>query len=236
MSIYSDCSAAISNLAARPEVFSEIDVVNLASSDGWSKVNFKEARKYANQIVSQKYRSGDLVRYGPVVYGEVQDYARRAAMIVYGGATTGPDEWDTPNGKIPRLLRHDDHIQIAGRRKGTARHDEQLWSEQAGIDPGIQIVRAPKGRARRAPKDSNELQKEIMRLTQELSQARGRVAELESGLTTSSDHGDNGGSSHTGLSKTEVEDMLIELVSGYDRRLEEIEARVDRFTKAFAAS
>lgn len=133
MSIYSDCSQAIADLAELPAVFTEIDVVNQAASDGWSKANFKEARKYANQIVSAKFRSGEVVRYGAVEYEGIQDYARRASMIVYGGAANGPATWDTPNGSFGQIPRHLDTIQTSGRKKGTARHEiEEIVTDLVG--------------------------------------------------------------------------------------------------------
>lgn len=181
MSIYSDCAQAISDLAELSDVFTEADVWIHASRDGWTTDDVREARKYANQIISARYRNGEVVRYGPVEYSGVQDYARKAGSIVYAGTESGPVTWSTPNGEFPRLPRHEDEIQSGGRRKGTARSDDEPWSEQPGVDSSIRIVR------RRAllsvPEVSDEPaatpEAEIERLTALLAKAHQHSRNLE---------------------------------------------------------
>lgn len=232
MSIYSDCSQAISRLAELPAVFTEIDVVNEAASDGWSKANFKEARKYANQIVSAKFRSGEVVRYGAVEYEGIQDYARRASMIVYGGAESGPTTWDTPNGSFAQIPRHLDTIQTSGRKKGTARHDELPWAEQDAPE-GIRLMKVKggsnSGRRKAADTKSNAHADEIARLTEELSRLRAenerlRAEKREGGSVSPAGTEPASG----GLSRHEIEEIVTDLVGEVEERVEERVAKVEK--------
>jgi hypothetical protein len=245
MSIYSSCSKAISDLSELHEVFTEIDVVNHAAEDGWSKANYKEAKKYANQIISAKYRSGEVVRYGPVEYDGITDYARKATMIVYGGVENGPEFWETPNGKMPRLPKHEDTFQISGRRKGTARHDELPWAEQ-DVPADIKIARqvtsgATKSNGRKGG-TSDQTQQEIQRLNIALSESASRVAELERLLAnrdTEIASLKNGGATASseapgGDVRHQVETIVLELIAEYEERLTDVEGRVKRFTAALA--
>lgn len=241
MSIYSDCSQAISDLAELHEVFTEIDVVNHAADDGWNKALYKEARKYANQIVSAKYRNGELVRYGPVEYGGIKDYARRAGMIAYGGATKGPEVWTTPNGSFPPISRHSDTIQTSGRRKGTARHDEKAWSDQPELPADIKIAATAKGAAKSrngsSGTPSGAAQREIERLTTALAVAQGHITDLERQLVEARSGAPDGAAEESFDAKNlrhEVESIVLELVAGFDGRLADVETRVQRFTAALA--
>lgn len=249
MSVYSDSSQAISDLAELHEVFTEIDVVNHAAKDGWSKAHFKEAKKYANQIVSAKFRNGEIVRYGPVEYDGIKDYARRAGQIVYGGAASGPEFWETPNGRFPQLPRHADNIQTSGRKKGTNRHDELPWADQANVPSNIKIaakaVLAAVPTPPAAGKNGGAV-KEIERLNAALSQASATISQLQAqgaskdreieALRARLAGAADGTVEAGGLTRKDVEDLVLELTMGYDNRLSEMEEKMGRFTRAFTGA
>lgn len=240
MSIYSDCSQAISDLSELRDVFTEIDVVNHAASDGWSKANFKEARKYANQIVSAKFRSGELVRYGTVEYDGIKDYARRASMIVYGGASSGPAKWTTPNGNFSQMPRHLDTIQSSGRKKGTARHDELPWSEQDTVSSNIRIIAAPKAQKGSSNGGSANAgaNDEIARLNEALAQATAEVSELRAKLEKKDKAAPVNGSasSSTGMTRSEVEDLVTELLGEFEGRVSAVETKLSGLVTFAGAS
>lgn len=136
MSIYSECSKALRELMKDPPedfggVFTEIDVVRLAGHAGWSKDNYKEAVRHANNLMGAQYRARKLCRFGPVKLPNGQlDHARIASKIVYASAETGPKVWETPNGKFKRMMMENDPIQRAGRKIGTNRNDLASWDGQ----------------------------------------------------------------------------------------------------------
>lgn len=236
MSIYSDCAQAISDLAELNDVFTEADVWIHASRDGWTTDDVREARKYANQIISARYRNGEVVRFGPVEYSGVQDYARKAGSIVYAGTENGPVTWSTPNGEFPRLSRHEDEIQSGsgGRRKGTARSDDEPWAEQPGVDPTIRIVRrralisVPEVSA--SPAATPEA--EVERLTALLAQANQRCRNLEDSVAARDEeiarlHRDGvkvaKNASHLTIDAKKFDDALANVVAHFDERFDRLE-------------
>lgn len=134
-SIYKQCSEAASKLIEAPPeahggVFTEIDVVQRASKPEWSKDDYKEAHRQANQVLGTRYRERKLCRFGPVELPDgVKDYGRIASKIVYANAEGGPQEWETPNGTFPRLMIEGDDIGRQGRRFGTERTDLVAWGK-----------------------------------------------------------------------------------------------------------
>lgn len=130
MSIQAECREAMNRLANQGGVFTEIDVVNEASTDSWSSKHFEQAARNAYSVLQGDYKKGTLVRYGPVSFQGTDDYARRATKIVYGDAHKGPKEFVTPNGSFPRLRADKDDLLRAGRRVGTNRDDTKPWEGQ----------------------------------------------------------------------------------------------------------
>lgn len=134
MSIYTRCAEAVVELRGDPPkdqggIFTELDVVSESLLDGeaLSRTHLRDA----NNICGQLYRNRQLCRYGPVMLPDgTEDYARIAAKIAYADAEDGPDFWETPNGKFPKLLIGDDKIARPGRRIQTKRNDLEQWVEQ----------------------------------------------------------------------------------------------------------
>lgn len=133
MSIYKQCSEAALQLMINPPeahggVFTEIDVVQRASRPEWSREDYKEAHRQANQVLGTRYRERKLCRFGPVELPDGnKDYGRIASRIVYANAQDGPREWETPNGVFRRLMVENDKIGRQGRRFGTERTDLVDW-------------------------------------------------------------------------------------------------------------
>lgn len=212
MSIYSECSQAISDLAELRDTFTEIDVVNLAAADGWGKPEFKKARMYASQILSAKYTRGDVVRYGYVAIDgtEQKDYARKASVIIYGDVENGPPVWETPNGRFAQVVHHMDSIQSTGRRKGRARSDERLWSEQ-GFD-NLKVAK-PSAPRRPTPRPAPAVvstgdSAEVTALRQRVTQLEAENERLRAELAT-----------ERPITRREVEDLVLEMVGPLEERL-----------------
>ena len=164
MSIQAECREAMARLAARGATFTEIDVANEAAQDGWSSNNLTRAMKDAYSVLQGEYKKGKLVRFGPVEFQGIKDYARRGAKIVYADAEKGPATFDTPNGQFPRLLAKADSLNQVGRRRGTSRDDTKPWGAQ---DVSTTKRAEPKGPAiDPAPllRRIEELQAEVRRL------------------------------------------------------------------------
>jgi hypothetical protein len=159
MSIQAECRRAVHRLAARGEVFTEIDVANEASSSGWSGKHFEQAVEKAYNVVQDEYSKGKLVRYGPVDFRGNLDYARRGTKIVYADVLKGPEVLETPNGKFPRLSSDKDNLARAGRRSGTNRDDTKPWGDQI-VTKSKQVHRGP-------PVDAGPLLKRIETLEAE---------------------------------------------------------------------
>lgn len=179
-SLYRQCSAAIEQLVATREevdgevratptgaVFTEIDVEAMAATGTWTAKDFERALKDANQVCGTQYRARKLCRYGPVVLADgSEDYARIAGKIVYADAETGPEFWETPNGKFPKLMVQDDKLTHQGRRHGTNRNDAVSWENQD--------LKAPRRPARRrassvtSAKSEAELRKLLVNVMERL--------------------------------------------------------------------
>ena len=140
-SIYKQCSRAVSDLMEGSDVFSEIDVVQLASTPEWSVEDYKDAGRQANQVLGTRYRERKLCRFGPIDLPEGVDYARIASKIAYASVSACLESWDTPNGTFPKLMLEDDEIGHQGRRLGTNRDDSAPMSERRTSDPNNRIQR-----------------------------------------------------------------------------------------------
>lgn len=137
MSIQAECREAMNRLAERGDVFTEFDVANEASHEGWSSKHFEQAVRQAYNVLQGDYKKGKLVRFGPVEFQGIQDYARRGTKIVYADAEKGPDGFETPNGIFPRLYAATDKLVRAGRRVGTSRDDTKPWdTQEVATKPG----------------------------------------------------------------------------------------------------
>ncbi len=175
-SLYGQCSAAIDQLIQKPlkeygGVFTEIDVEQMAATSQWTAEDFERALKDANQVCGTQYRARKLCRYGPVVLADgSEDYARIAGKIVYADAESGPDFWETPNGKFPKLMVQDDILSHQGRRHGTNRTDSIPWEEQ-----DLKSPRRP-ARRRASSVESAKSESDLRDLVKNLFQ---RVEELE---------------------------------------------------------
>lgn len=163
MSIQAECREAMNQLAESGAVFTEIDVANTASSQAWSGDHFEQAVKHAYNVLQGDFKKGRLVRYGPVNFRGKEDYARRATKIVYADAEKGPEIFDTPNGRFPRLFAESDTLNRAGRRVGTGRDDTKPWDAQT-IGKG--------GSMKGPPVDPGPLLKRIEELTAENARLR----------------------------------------------------------------
>lgn len=193
MSLYRQCSEAAVKLMANPPtefggVFSEIDVVNLAATRSWKKSDWPEAMRHANQVLGTAYRGRKLARYGPLVLPDGnRDYGRIAAKIVYAAAETGPEVWDTPNGRFPRLMIEDDDIGRQGRRFGTNRNDLVPWETQnlheaqpAGDKERIKELEAETERLRSHAANGNGHDEDrILALYTELEERVSKIEEIE---------------------------------------------------------
>lgn len=133
MSIQAECREAMNRLAAGGGTFTEFDVANEASGQGqkgWTAKLFEQAVRDAYNVLQGDYKRGRLVRYGPVKFQGIQDYARRGTKIVYAHPTKGPTIFNTPNGDFPRMHAEKDALARAGRRVGTNRDDTRPWEGQ----------------------------------------------------------------------------------------------------------
>jgi hypothetical protein len=155
----------MNRLAAKGQVFTEFDVANAASHEGWSTKHFEQAVKHAYSVLQGDYKKGKLVRFGPVDFKGTKDYARRGTKIMYTSATVGPQSLETPNGEFPRMFAASDNLVRAGRRVGTGRDDTKPWADQQ-----VTIKRESRGPG----VDPAPLLKEI----QELREANSRLEKL----------------------------------------------------------
>lgn len=165
MSIQADCRTAMHRLAASGAVFTEIDVANAAASSGWSNKHFDQAVRNAYNVLQGAYKKGELVRYGPVKHGGVEDYARKGSKIVYAATQHGPKTFDTPNGNFPRLLSVNDEMAGPGRKRGTSRDDTKPWATQVVSLKREIPTKGP-------PVDTGPLLKKISQLERELKMER----------------------------------------------------------------
>lgn len=179
---YKQVSAATRRLMKADDVFTEIDVVNVAyeveGNQSWGDKQWRTAANDAQQVCAALYRSARLVRFGPVqVPGLEPDYARRGVggKIVYAPRDT-VKEWKTPNGNFPALNYFHDEIKKASRRKGIDRDDSQPWAGQKmgstkddeSLLPDLEEMRSELERAqadlKAANKRNDELQAEVVHL------------------------------------------------------------------------
>lgn len=133
MSIQAVCREAMNRLAASGETFTELDVANEASGQGtkgWNGPMLQQAVKQSYAVLQGDYKRGKLVRYGPVVFDGVRDYARRGSKILYAHPGLGPEQLTTPNGIFDRIISDSDALARAGRRSKTNRDDTQPWANQ----------------------------------------------------------------------------------------------------------
>lgn len=182
MSLQNDCRKSMEELALQGAVFTEIDVANQASKGkGWLEKNFKTAAKKAHETLYGAYKSGKLVRYGPVNYQGNEDYARKGTKIVYADAQSGPRIWTTPNGGFPRLAYENDLMSRAGRRVGTTRDDTKRWDIQTVqtrvVEKPVAVAPLP------SPKGPMFSDEELKALVNELAplieeKVRDRLAEI----------------------------------------------------------
>lgn len=137
-SIYTQCSIAARRLADGEEPFDESAVVlEAANGNGeWQEADFVEADRHAPQVLAALYRTGRLVRFGPVdpedapLTGEA-DYVRRSGHILYAPL----DTWEgkkltTPNGSFDAILYRHDPVFKNGRRRASDRDDFIDWASQ----------------------------------------------------------------------------------------------------------
>lgn len=213
MSIYKACSQACRKLAATGEPFIEIDVVNEAAQMGWSKANFKEAQRHANQIVGTEYRSGRLVRYGPVNYQDSVDYVRKAGRILYADSTLGPEKVKTPNGEYDRVQDRDDSIARVGRRKYAARDDFLPWQEQDATSTEQPFLVDGRPLERRI----NKLEDDLRLAIKQRIEAEQEVERLRNKLVNCQPIQDRE------LLKKHMESMILELAGDVDERLTKLE-------------
>lgn len=164
-SLYRQCAAALERLIDRyPEaVFTEIDVeTEAADPKSWKTEDYQNALHDANAICGTQYRHRKLCRFGPVITADGSpDYARIAGRIVYADATMGPTHWETPNGRIPRLMVQDDEIGRQGRRAGTNRDDAEPWEDQPIT---VRPKRIPKRKASNGSVSKTDLIKQVATL------------------------------------------------------------------------
>lgn len=181
-SLYCQCSSAIDRLVENPPrdhggVFSEIDVISEAATSAWKQEDYRQALHEANAVCGTQYRNRKLCRYGPVVLADgTEDFARIAGKIVYANAETGPEFWDTPNGKFPRLMIEDDSIGKQGRKAGTDRNDAESWEQHE--DPPRRIAKRKASEVRNV-KDEKELRKFLETYLAMVDELQERVEELE---------------------------------------------------------
>lgn len=240
MSIYSQCSEAAAKLMKNPPkdqggVFTEIDVVRLAGSSGWSTENYKEALRHANQVVGTNYRARKLCRYGPVELPDgTKDYARIASKIVYADAENGPDVWKTPNGNFPKLMIHDDEIGRQGRRHNTNRNDLASWDEQdiKAIKVKEPVIKGAKGPA----VDVGPFERRIAQLEADLNRANKLLEEKEREIQRLRDHKAtpiNGKGIDESRVKKLAEDAVEAFVSDLTERLSRLEDIESRRQKVY---
>lgn len=210
MSLYHQCSQAVSDLIANPpddlpftNVFTEIDVVNrtqsLGSDWGNDPTRFRAAMRTANAVVGTKYRERKLCRYGPVTLPDGNlDYTRLASKIVYADAELGPAKLETPNGNFRKMMIEDDPITKQGRKFSSNRDDSKKWDEQDVV-----------------------VRKEVSKDKADLTAAHKRIHELQEELERARTQAINNSS---GVSREEF-DALTELMVEFDGRLQTLEDR-----------
>ena len=158
MSIQAECREAMHRLATQGNAFTEIDVANEASQDGWSSKHFEQAVRHSYNVLQGDYKRGKLARFGPVDFKGVKDYARRGTKILYTDAGKGLRTLETPNGTFKRLLAKHDTMMVAGRKAGTNRDDTKPWD---GQKVSVQKIKGP-------PVDTAPLERRIRELENEL--------------------------------------------------------------------
>lgn len=200
MSIQAECREAMNRLAHAGGLFTDIDVANEAATDGWSTKLYEQAVRQAYSVLQGDYKKGKLVRFGPVEYNGVSDYARRGTRIVYADAQRGPKEFETPNGKFPRLLSSNDSLSSVGRRTGANRDDTKPWADQAAAT--LKRVE-PKG----PPVDPAPLMRRIGELEREVKQYRDR----EEGKEVEAPANGNGNGIDPEFVQTLVKEQMDEL-------------------------
>lgn len=182
MSVYKECSAALRRLlegtdefrdtrieANGGDVFTEIDVVIEAHKGSWTQKQEVEAQKRANLLLASNYRASRVVRFGPVHFNGVLDYARIAACVVYADPERGPEHWKTPNGEFPRIRHADDKIKSVGRRKASVRDDAVSWPQKPVIGTAQELREA----LDEANKRADELEQECGRLRSHSAESNG---------------------------------------------------------------
>lgn len=181
-SLYRQCSAAVDRLIETPPrdhggVFTEIDVESEAATSSWKQDDYRQALHEANAVCGTQYRNRKLCRYGPVVLADgTEDFARIAGKIVYADAETGPEFWNTPNGKFPKLMIEDDSIGKQGRKAGTDRNDAESWQEDNDRPRRIKHRKASSIRNAKGEKGLRQLVENQSEMLSDLSE---RVEELE---------------------------------------------------------
>lgn len=208
MSIQAECRAAVNRLARQGGVFTEIDVANEAGTDGWSGKMFEQAMSKAYNVLQSEYKAGKLVRYGPVDYNGVKDYARRGSKILYADAHKGPSMLTTPNGNFPRLLSQNDEMAHAGRKAGTNRDDTKPWATQ-------KPMLSPRKTATGPPVDVAPLLRRIEKLEAENNQLR------SNGHTNGNGNGNGHNGNGNGHIKPWDESLISELADAIAARMEE---------------
>lgn len=224
-SIYQLCSQAAKRLAQSDQPFIDIEVAQEAYNQGWNQKNVKEAQKHANQICGVMYRAGKLVRYGPVEFEGETDYVRHAGRIVYGGAETGPETIETPNGTFKRVYDREDTLATVGRRKNSTRDDLQSWEDQAVAAPAsggapmlvdgaplMQRINELEAKFRRAEADRERLEKENERL---------RTHAVASSSSKTAAVGKPSGD----------QDALLEMMSAMEERLAKLEGKTTKLVE-----
>lgn len=151
MTVYIRLTEAVAQLRDKLGVFTELDAIEI-SSPGWTDEEYGRGMREANNLCGRLYRIGQLCRYGPVSLPDgTRDYARLGpGKIVYADAEDGPEYWETPNGRFPKLFAIQDEIARPGRRIQTNRNDGILWGEKGnelmtrrrGSDPRIRELEA----------------------------------------------------------------------------------------------
>lgn len=188
-SLYRQCVAAVSRLRETPPkehggVFTEIDVqMNAArhADPKWTDADHRKVLHESNAVAGAQYRGRKLCRYGPVILedGE-EDYARIAGKIVYADAETGPEFWETPNGRFPKLMLEDDSLSKQGRRAGTDRNDALPWNSQS-VRPR-QIHRRSPSAVNLPPEEESDWEARIKALTERVESLEAEKARREAYL------------------------------------------------------
>lgn len=170
-SLYRQCGSAVKRIIRKNPtgVFTEIDILTEAADQSWKSDDYIDALHPANAVCGTMYRDRKLSRFGPIVLSDgSEDFARIDGKIVYADAETGPEFWETPNGRIPRLMIENDEVGRQGRRAGTNRNDETPWDEQP------LAVRPKKIRRRKASAGGS-----VVDLRKEVETLRAQVKKLQ---------------------------------------------------------